>query len=85
MKDGLGGKIPVVAEAPYKVTDTTIDPQIATLKASRADIFLDVTTPKFATMAIKRSAELGWRPEHIISTVSEFDSGSLAPGRSGEC
>ncbi len=79
LKDGLGGKIPVVAEAPYKVTDTTIDPQIATLKASRADIFLDVTTPKFATMAIKRSAELGWRPEHIISTVSESIAAVLRP------
>ena len=25
LKDGLGGKMPIVAEAPYKVTDTTID------------------------------------------------------------
>ena len=25
LKDGLGGKIPVVAEAPYKVTDANID------------------------------------------------------------
>jgi len=37
-----------VAEAAYAVTDTSIDPQINKLKASGADIFFDVTTPKFA-------------------------------------
>ena len=42
LKDGLGGKIPIVAEAPYKVTDTTIDAQIAKLKASGADIFMRI-------------------------------------------
>ncbi len=79
LKDGLGGKIPVVAEAGYKVSDATINQQIATLKASRADIFLDVTTPKFATMAIKRAAEVGWKPVHIISTVSESIAAVLRP------
>src|SRR6266446_3531182 len=66
LKDGLGGKIPIVAEALYKVTDTTIDAQIAKLKASGADILFDVTTPKFAVMAIRGTAELGWKPAHII-------------------
>jgi branched-chain amino acid transport system substrate-binding protein len=79
LKDGLGGKIPIVAEAPYKVTDTTIDAQIARLKASGADIFFDVTTPKFAVMAIRRSAELGWKPEHIISTVSDSVAAVMQP------
>jgi branched-chain amino acid transport system substrate-binding protein len=79
LKDGLGGKIPIVAEAPYKVTDTTIDAQITKLKASGADIFFDVTTPKFAVMAIRRTAELGWKPLHIISTVSESVSAVMLP------
>jgi branched-chain amino acid transport system substrate-binding protein len=70
IKDGLGGKIPVVAEAAYKITDANVNQQIATLKASGADIFFDITTPKFAAMAIRRIAELGWKPEHIVSTVS---------------
>lgn len=69
LNDGLGGKIPVVAE-PYKVTDTSIDAQLARLKASGADVFVDVTTPKFTVMAIRRIAQLGWQPEHLISTVS---------------
>src|SRR4051794_40527712 len=79
LKDGLGGKIPIVAEAAYKITDANIDQQIARLKASRADIFFDVTTPKFAVMAIRRTAELGWKPEHIISTVSESIAAVLQP------
>ena len=79
LTDGLDGKIPIVAEVPYKVTDTTIDAQIAKLKASGADILLDVTTPKFAVMAIRRTAELGWDPIHLISTVSESIAAVLQP------
>ncbi|WP_316230092.1 ABC transporter substrate-binding protein [Bradyrhizobium sp. SZCCHNR1051] len=79
LKDGLGGKLPIVAEATYKVTDANVNQQIATLKASGADIFFDVTTPKFAVMAIRRAAELGWRPDHIISTVSESVSAVMQP------
>jgi ABC-type branched-subunit amino acid transport system substrate-binding protein/TRAP-type uncharacterized transport system substrate-binding protein len=79
LKDGLGGKIPIVAEAPYKVTDPSIDAQLTKLKASGADIFFDVTTPKFAVMAIRRTAELGWKPVHIIPTVSESVSAVMQP------
>nr|WP_247515946.1 ABC transporter substrate-binding protein [Bradyrhizobium sp. 190] len=79
LKDGLGGKVPIVAEAPYKVTDTSIDAQIAKLKASGADIFMQFTTPKFATMAIKRNAEIGWKPVHFLASVSESVSSVMAP------
>src|SRR5689334_17502747 len=79
LKDGLGGKIPIVAEAPYKVSDATIDPQIARLKASGADIFFDVATPKFTAMAIKRVADIGWKPIHVISTVSSSISAVMQP------
>jgi TRAP transporter TAXI family solute receptor len=79
LKDGLAGKIPVVAEAPYKVTDPSIDPQLAKLKASGADIFFDITTPKFAAQAIRRTAELGWKPEHIIPAVSSSAGAVLQP------
>jgi branched-chain amino acid transport system substrate-binding protein len=79
LRDGLGGKVPIVAEAPYKVTDTNIDAQIAKLKASGADIFMQFTTPKFATMAIKRNAEIGWKPIHFLASVSESVSSVMAP------
>src|SRR2546425_1108918 len=48
LKDGLHGKMRIVAEMPYEVSDPTVDSQIVTSKASGADIFYDVTTPKFA-------------------------------------
>ena len=70
LKDGLGTKIPIAALAPYKVTDPSIDPQIAKLKASGADIFVNFTTPKFATIAIRRAAELGWKPVQLLEAAS---------------
>jgi branched-chain amino acid transport system substrate-binding protein len=79
LTDGLRGKIPIVAQASYKVTDTDLNQQIATLRASGANIFFNITTPKFAVMAIKRVADLGWKPEHFISTVSESVAAVLQP------
>lgn len=79
LKDGLGGKLPIVAEATFKVSDTTIDPQLARLKASGADIFFDVVTPRFAVMAIRRAAELGWKPVHIVTSISRSIPAVLQP------
>src|ERR1700756_5056193 len=45
LKDGLGGRLKIVAEAPYETADTTVDSQIVTLRASGADILFNVTTP----------------------------------------
>src|SRR5437867_1988941 len=47
--------------------------------ASGADIFMQFTTPKFATMAIKRNAEIGWKPVHFLASVSESVSAVMAP------
>src|SRR5216117_444103 len=54
LKEALGGKAAtmIVAEASYEVSDPTIDSQVVTLKASGADTFFNVTTPKFAAQAI---------------------------------
>jgi branched-chain amino acid transport system substrate-binding protein len=70
LKEGINGKMQIVAEVPYETTDPTVDSQIISLKASGADIILTVATPKFATQAIKKVAELGWKPLHIIANVS---------------
>jgi branched-chain amino acid transport system substrate-binding protein len=71
LKDGLGDKAKmVVAEASYEVTDPTIDSQIVTLKASGADTFYNVTTPKFAAQAIRKVYDMGWKPLHILNNVS---------------
>ena len=79
LKDGLAGKIPVVAEAPYKVTETNIDPQIAKLKASGADVLLEFTTPKHAIMTIRRTAEIGWKPLHFAASIAASYSAVIQP------
>jgi branched-chain amino acid transport system substrate-binding protein len=70
MRDGLGGKIPIVSEQAYEATDPTVSSQIISLQGSGADIFFDVTTPKFAAQAISKVADLGWKPVHLLSLVS---------------
>ncbi|WP_347339177.1 ABC transporter substrate-binding protein [Bradyrhizobium paxllaeri] len=79
LKDGLGGKMPIVSEAPYKVTDTNIDAQMAKMKASGADVLIEFTTPKFAVMAIRRSAELGWKPLQFAASISNSYSAVIQP------
>jgi branched-chain amino acid transport system substrate-binding protein len=79
LKDGLNGKMQIVAETPYEVTDPTVDSQIVNLRASGADIFFDVTTPKFAAQAIKKIADLGWNPVHVLSSISSSVGAVLKP------
>jgi ABC-type branched-subunit amino acid transport system substrate-binding protein len=79
LKDGLNGKIPIVAELPYETTDPTIDSQIINLRAANADVFFNVATPKFAAQAIKKVAEIGWKPTHLLNNVSASVGSVLKP------
>jgi branched-chain amino acid transport system substrate-binding protein len=79
LKDGLNGKMQIVAELPYETTDPTIDSQIVSLRASGADVFYDVTIPKFAAQAIKKAAEIGWKPIHLLNSVSNSVGGVIKP------
>jgi branched-chain amino acid transport system substrate-binding protein len=71
-EDGLGekGKSMIVSKISYEVTDPTVDSQMVSLKGSGADTFFNITTPKFAAQAIKKAAEIGWRPTHYLNSVS---------------
>jgi branched-chain amino acid transport system substrate-binding protein len=68
LKAGLGDKAAkmIVSEASYEMTDPTIDSQIVQMKAVGADLVFDASTPKFAAQAIKKIADLGWKPVHIL-------------------
>jgi branched-chain amino acid transport system substrate-binding protein len=81
LKDGLGDKAKtmIISEQPYEVADPTVDSQIINLKASGADVFFNVTTPKFAAQAIKKAAEIGWKPVHILNQVSSSVGSVLKP------
>jgi branched-chain amino acid transport system substrate-binding protein len=81
LKDGLGAKAAsmIVAEDSYETTEPTIDSHIVTLKASGADVFFNVTTPKFAAQAIKKIAEVGWHPLHLLNNVSASIGSVIKP------
>jgi branched-chain amino acid transport system substrate-binding protein len=83
LKGGLDGKMQIVAEMPYETNAPTVDSQIVTLKASGADIFYNVTTPKFGAQAIKKIAELGWKPVHVVTGAMSSVGASLRPAGLG--
>ncbi|WP_454643789.1 ABC transporter substrate-binding protein [Bradyrhizobium liaoningense] len=80
-KSALGDKAStmIVAEASYETTEPTIDSQIVRLKASGADVILDASTPKFAAQAIKKMADLGWKPVHLLNITATSVAGVLQP------
>ncbi|MCP3385919.1 ABC transporter substrate-binding protein [Bradyrhizobium sp. CCGUVB4N] len=80
LKDGLGAKAAmIVMEEPYDTSEPAIDEHVVKLKAAGADVFISITTPKFAAQAIKKAAEINWHPMHIISNVSASVGGVIEP------
>ena len=80
LKDGLGtARCMIVSELPYEPADPTVDSQIINLKASGADVFFNVTTPKFAAQAIKKAHEIGWKPVHLLNNVSNSVGSVIKP------
>jgi branched-chain amino acid transport system substrate-binding protein len=81
VKDGLGDKAKsmIVVEAPYETTDPTVDSQIISMKSAGADVFVNTGIPKFAAQAIKKAAEIGWKPLHILSSVGNSVGATLKP------
>ncbi|MDE2362832.1 MAG: ABC transporter substrate-binding protein [Hyphomicrobiales bacterium] len=79
-KEGLGDKVKqIVIEKTYEVTDPTLDSQMVALKGSGADVFFAMSTPKFGAQAIKKAAELGWKPLYYVVSVSSSIKGALEP------
>ncbi len=80
-KDGLGAKAAslIVAEESYETTEPSINSHIVRLKASGADVFFNITTPKFAAQAIKKNAEIGWKPLHFLNNVSASIGSVIKP------
>jgi branched-chain amino acid transport system substrate-binding protein len=72
LKDGLGTKAAsmIVSELSYEVTEPTVDSYIVRLKSTGADVFFNVTTPKFAAQAIRKMNEIEWKPMHLLNNVS---------------
>jgi branched-chain amino acid transport system substrate-binding protein len=67
---GDAAKKLIVLKQSYEVTDPTVDSQVVNLKNSGANVFFNVTTPKFAAQAIKKAHDIGWKPLHLLNSVS---------------
>ncbi len=80
-EDGLGeaAKKLIVSKQSHEVTDPTIDSQVINLKSSGANVFFNVTIPKFAVQAIKKAHDIGWKPTHFLNNVSSSLSTVLKP------
>jgi ABC-type branched-subunit amino acid transport system substrate-binding protein len=81
LKDGLGAKAAsmIIAEESFETSEPTIDNHIVKLKASGADVFIDIATPKFAAQAIKKVAEIDWKALHFLNNVSASVGSVIKP------
>jgi len=81
LHDGLGAQASklIVAEKSYETSDPTIDSQIIALRESGANVFINVATPKFASQAIRKVHDIGWKPLQILNNVSTSVSSVLKP------
>jgi ABC-type branched-subunit amino acid transport system substrate-binding protein len=81
IRDGLGAKAAsmIIRERSYETTTPTIDSYVVELKSEGADIFISITTPKFAAQSIKKVAELGWKPLFILNSVGTSTGTVMRP------
>jgi ABC-type branched-subunit amino acid transport system substrate-binding protein len=81
LKDGPGDKAAstIVAEDAYDVAEPTIDSHVVKMKSLNADVFVDITGPKFAAQAIRKAAEIGWKPLHFLNGISSSIGAVIKP------
>jgi branched-chain amino acid transport system substrate-binding protein len=80
-KEGLGkdNAKQIVKTVTYEVTDPTVDSQVIQLKDSGANVFFNVSTPKFAAQAIRKAADIGWKPTQYLNNVSASVASVIKP------
>jgi len=79
--DGLGDKADemIKVKATYETTDPTVDSQVVSMKAAGCDVFVNTAIAKFAGQAIRKAAEIEWKPLHILSGIGNSVAGTLKP------
>jgi branched-chain amino acid transport system substrate-binding protein len=80
LREGLGKEVGrIVKHTTYEVTDPTVDSQIIQLKDSGANVFFNIATPKFAAQAMRKAADIGWRPAQYLNNVSSSVATVMKP------
>jgi branched-chain amino acid transport system substrate-binding protein len=79
-KEGLGKEVGrVVKHVTYEVTDPTVDSQTIQLKDSGANVFFNISIPKFAAQSMRKAAEIGWKPAQYLNNVSGQVTTTMKP------
>lgn len=76
---GEKAKAMIVAKSSYELSDATVDSQIVQLQGSGANVLFNVTTPKFAAMAIRKVYDIGWKPVHYLNSPATSIGGVMNP------
>jgi branched-chain amino acid transport system substrate-binding protein len=81
VREGLGDKADkmIVVQASFETSSPTVDSQIVQIKTANPDIFLNIASPKFAAQAIKKVAELNWKPVQMLVNVSQSVGSVIKP------
>ena len=87
LTDGLGDKAAsmIVVKASYETTDPTVDSQVLDMQARGVDVFVNTAIPKFAAQAIRKAAEIEWKPLHILSSIGSSIGATLKPAGLDHC
>jgi branched-chain amino acid transport system substrate-binding protein len=87
VSDGLGKKAAsmIKVKASYETTDPTVDSQVISMKAAGCDVFVNTAIPKFAAQAIKKAAEIEWKPIHVLSSIGNSVAATLKPAGLEHC
>ncbi len=80
LRTGLGDRASlIIKHVTYEMTDPTVDSQIIQLKDSGANVFFNISLPKFAAQAIRKAADIGWKPAHYLNNVSSSVASTFKP------
>jgi branched-chain amino acid transport system substrate-binding protein len=87
LSDGLGTKAAsmIKVKATYETTDPTVDSQVISMKGAGCDTFVNTAIPKFAAQAIKKAAEIEWKPLHVLSSIGNSVAATLKPAGLEHC
>ncbi len=80
-KEGLGKDADrlILQVATYEATDPTVDSQMLQLANSGANVFFNITIPKYAAQSIKKAGEIGWKPTHYLVNVAQSLGAAIKP------
>ena len=79
-KEGMGKEAGrIVKHVTYEVTDPTVDSQVIQMKDSGANVFFNISIPKFAAQSMRKAAEIGWKPVQYLNNVSAQVTTTMKP------